>query len=97
MLETAQIGIELVARNESRPDPAGDRLQLLVADQCANVLLGAAKLRGYLWDGQRCGPVHGRSIARRRDIPLCRYASWSRRRVRYAISAVLPASSMALS
>jgi hypothetical protein len=64
VLEATEIGVELVTRNESGPDPAGDRLQLVVTNQCANVVLGAAELGGHLADCQGCGPLHGRSIAR---------------------------------
>jgi hypothetical protein len=59
----AKVGVELVARNEAGSDPAGDCRQLATADQCANLVLGAAELGGDLADGQWCGPVHARSIA----------------------------------
>jgi hypothetical protein len=65
VLEATQISVELVARHESGPDPAGDRLQLVLTNQCANVVLGAAELGGNLADCQGCGPLHARSIARR--------------------------------
>ena len=58
MPEPTLIVVELVARNESGADPAGDRLQLAVTDQCANVVLGAAELGGNLSDCQGCGPLH---------------------------------------
>ena len=48
MLKPAQIRIELVTRNESGSDPAGDRPQFVVTDQRANVVLGAVELRGNL-------------------------------------------------
>jgi hypothetical protein len=63
VLEPAKVGVELVARNETGPDPARDRLQLAVANQCANLFLGAAQLGGKLADCQGCGPIHSRSIA----------------------------------
>jgi hypothetical protein len=63
VLEPAQIGVELVTRYESGSDPAGDRLQFVVADQRANVVLGAAEFCGNLADCQGCGPLHARSIA----------------------------------
>ena len=63
MSEATQIGVELVARNESGPDPAGDRLEFAFADQCANLVLGAADLAGNLADRQGCGPLHARSMA----------------------------------
>ena len=48
VLEPAQIGVELVTRNESGSDPAGDRLKLALTDECANVVLGAAELDGIV-------------------------------------------------
>jgi hypothetical protein len=45
-----QIVVELVTRNESGSDPAGDRLQFAVTDQCANVVLGAAEFGGNFAD-----------------------------------------------
>jgi len=66
MLEPTQIGVEYVARNEPGSDPAGDRLKFAVADQRANLVLGAAELNGNLTDGEWSGPVHHRSIARSR-------------------------------
>jgi hypothetical protein len=62
VLEPTQIRVELVTRNEPGSDPAGDRLQFVVTDQRANVVLGAAELGGDLADRQRCGPVHARSM-----------------------------------
>jgi hypothetical protein len=64
MLAPPQVGVELVARNETRSDPAGDRVQLAVADQGANLVLGAPELGGDLAHRERCGPVHARSIHR---------------------------------
>lgn len=63
MLEPTQIRVEYVARYQPGPDPAGDRLQLSVADQCANILLGAAELGSDVADCQGCGPFHSGSIA----------------------------------
>jgi len=63
VLEPADIGVEDVTRDESGADPAGDGLQLALADQGADVVLGAAELRGDLADGQGCRPLHTRSIA----------------------------------
>jgi uncharacterized protein with GYD domain len=60
----AEIVVEPVARNEAGSDAAGDRLELALANQRADLVLGAAKLEGHLGDGERCGPVHDRSIAR---------------------------------
>jgi hypothetical protein len=59
-----QIVVELVTWNEPGADPAGDRLQLALTDQCANVVLGAAELGSYFANRQGRGPVHERSIAR---------------------------------
>ena len=59
-----QIVVELVTRNEPRADPAGNRLQLAVTDQCANVVLGAAELAGNFANRQGRGPFHTWSIAR---------------------------------
>ena len=50
MLEPTHIGVEYVARNESGSDPAGDRLQFAITDQCANVVLGAPELGANLAD-----------------------------------------------
>ena len=58
MLEATEIGVELVTRDEPGPDSAGDRLQLVVANQCANVVLGAAELGRDLADREGCGPLH---------------------------------------
>jgi hypothetical protein len=41
-----------MARDEAGPDAAGDRLQLALADQAANLVLGAGELRGDLGDGE---------------------------------------------
>ena len=54
----AQVVVQPVARNEAGSDPAGHRLQLAVADQCANLVLGAAELECDLAHGEWCGPVH---------------------------------------
>jgi hypothetical protein len=58
--EPTQIAVDLVTWDEPGADPAGGRPQLAVADQCANVVLGAAELGGKLADRQGCGPVHDR-------------------------------------
>jgi hypothetical protein len=63
MLEPTQVRVEFVARNEPGSDPAGDRLKFAVADQCANVVLGAAELGGNIADRQGWGPFHARSMA----------------------------------
>jgi hypothetical protein len=63
MLDATQIGVELVTRNESRSDPAGDRLQLSVAKKRANILFGAAELGSDFADCQGYGPFHSGSIA----------------------------------
>ena len=59
----AKVVVEHVARNEPGSDAAGDGLQLAVADESANLVLGAAELGSNLADGQGCGPVHAGSIA----------------------------------
>jgi hypothetical protein len=58
VLHAAKVGVNDVARDQARPDAAGNGLQLAVADQRADVLLGAAKLGGEVADCQRCGPLH---------------------------------------
>ena len=68
MLEPTQISVELVTGNESGSDPAGDRLQFVVTDQRANVVLGAAELGSNLADCQGRGPFHARSIACGSDV-----------------------------
>jgi hypothetical protein len=66
----AQVVVELVAWNEAGADPAGNRLQLPIADQGANLVLGAAELGGNLADGQWRGPVHVRSLRRAAILQL---------------------------
>ena len=44
VLEPAKVGVELMAWNEAGPDPAGDSPQLPIADQGANLVLGATEL-----------------------------------------------------
>jgi hypothetical protein len=63
MLEPAAIRVEDVTWNQPRADPAGDRLQLALADQRANVVLGAPELVADLADRQRLGPLHPWSMA----------------------------------
>ena len=65
MLEPTQVAVHLVTRDQSGSDAARDRPQLAVADQRANVVLGAAELGGKLSNRQRCGPLHPLSIAAR--------------------------------
>jgi len=55
--KSANVSVELVAWNEAGPDPTGDRSQLPVANQRANLVLGAAELDRNLVDGQGLGPV----------------------------------------
>lgn len=62
MLEPTQIGVKLVARDESRSDPARDSLQFVVTDQRANVILGAVEFGRNLTDCQGRWPLHDRSI-----------------------------------
>jgi hypothetical protein len=59
----AEVVVQLVARNEAGADTARDGPQLTAADQCANLVLGAAQLDGNLADREGCGPLHPRSIA----------------------------------
>ena len=60
----AKVVVELVAWNEAGTDPAGDRPQLSLADQTANLVLGAAELGSNLADAQGSGPVHARTLRR---------------------------------
>jgi hypothetical protein len=48
VFEPTNIGIEYVMRNESGSDPAGNSLQVALANQCANLVLRAAELGGNL-------------------------------------------------
>ena len=64
MLAPANVGVELVRWNEAGPDAAGDRPQLPVADQNADLFLGAVELGRNLADGQGRGPVHARTLRR---------------------------------
>jgi hypothetical protein len=68
VLKPTQIRVELVTRNESGSDPAGYGLEFVVTDQSANVVLGAAELRGNLANCQGGWPLHTRSIACAIDI-----------------------------
>jgi uncharacterized protein YjbI with pentapeptide repeats len=68
--ETAQIGVDLVTRDEPGSDPARDRPQLAGADQPADVVLGAAELGGELAHRQGCRPVHAREYRRDRAYRL---------------------------
>lgn len=61
--EPADVGVELVARHEAGPDPAGDCSQLAVADQSADLVLGALELYRDLANAERRGPVHARTLA----------------------------------
>jgi hypothetical protein len=63
MLMSTDVIVELMPWNEAGPDPARDRPELALADQSANLVLGATKLGRNLTDGQGGGPVHTRSIA----------------------------------
>jgi hypothetical protein len=63
VLEPTQIRVELVARHEPWSDPAGDRLEFAVTNECANVILGAPELGGNLPDRQGGRPLHARSMA----------------------------------
>jgi hypothetical protein len=38
-LEPTEVIVELVARNERGPEPAGDRLQLTLSDESADLVL----------------------------------------------------------
>lgn len=46
-----------MARHEPGPNPAGHRLELALADQGTNGVLGAVELDGDLADGEWGGPV----------------------------------------
>lgn len=52
MAEAAPVGIELVPRNASGTDPAGDGPQLARADERADLVLVALELVGELSDRQ---------------------------------------------
>lgn len=56
--QPAEVVIQPMARNEARPDPAGNRLQLAGPDQRTDIVLGAAELVGDLADGERRRRVH---------------------------------------
>jgi GNAT superfamily N-acetyltransferase len=60
---SAQVVVQLMARHEAGSDAARHRLKLALADQCANLFLGAAKLESDLGDRERRGPGHARSIS----------------------------------
>jgi hypothetical protein len=61
--ETAQVRVDLVARHAPGANTARHGAQLALADQRANLVLGALKLRGKLSYGQGSGLLDGRSIA----------------------------------
>jgi hypothetical protein len=87
MVEPAPVGVELVARNEAGPDPAGDRPQLTGADQRADVLLRATELGGNVVHGQAGYLFDDRSIVDQ-DVA----ASTTRSALRPARSAACAAS-----
>ena len=62
MAEPTKVGVELMAWNAAGPNPARDRPQLTLADQSANLVLRAAELGRKLAHGQRCRPVHTRTL-----------------------------------
>jgi hypothetical protein len=58
------VGVELVARDETGPNPAGHRSQLSLADQGAHVVLGAVEFQRDLSNRQAfrsCMPEVSRS------------------------------------
>jgi hypothetical protein len=72
VLVPAKVVVEFVPWNEAGPDPARDRLEFPLADQSANLVLGALELGRNLADREGCGPVHARSI------PDCSRELWLR-------------------
>jgi hypothetical protein len=52
VLRAALVGVELVTRDETRTDAAGNRPKLAVANQGAHVVLAAVELGGEVADGQ---------------------------------------------
>lgn len=57
-----QVVVQPVSRDEAGPYTAGDRLQLVLANQRANLVLRTAELGSDLADGEGCGRVHTRSM-----------------------------------
>jgi hypothetical protein len=51
MLMSTDVIVELMPWNETGADPARDRPELALADQSANLVLGATKLGRNLTDG----------------------------------------------
>ena len=70
MLQPAPIGVELAARDETRPNAAGDGLKLALADQGADILFGAAELDGKVSNCQTVRLIHAGSIARCDEMQL---------------------------
>ena len=52
MAEPAPVGVELVPRDAAGANPAGHGAQLALADEGADVVLGALELFGQLSNGQ---------------------------------------------
>ena len=63
VLHAAPVGVELVARDETGSNAACDRSKLALADQGADVLLGAAELESEVSNCQALRLLHSRSIA----------------------------------
>ena len=59
------VGVELVARDETGPNPAGHRSQLSLADEGAHVVLGAVEFQRDVSNRQALRFLHARSIALR--------------------------------
>ena len=63
MFHSAPVGVELVARDATRPNPTRHGPQLSLADQGADLFLGAAELESNVSDCQGIRLLHTRSIA----------------------------------
>ena len=76
VLQPALVGVELVARDETRPNAACDRTKLTCSNEGSDVLLGAAELGGdvanceafrLLHPGKYRSPRHPHSTSARRS------------------------------
>jgi hypothetical protein len=61
-LQPPLVGVELVARDETRPNTAGDGPQFALSNQGADILLGAAKLGGNVSNCEALRFLHPGSI-----------------------------------
>ena len=69
VLHSAPVGVELVARDETGPNAARHRPKLALADQGANVLLGAAELESDVSNCQAIRLLHAEVLRETASAP----------------------------